>query len=322
MLNRRHMLKGLAATPASQRLAGALGASATAVAGATAALAQEADVHRFTFGEFEVTVLSDGAIDLPISMLAADMDIETVKALLEERGLPTDTRPGTINVTMLTRGEDRIIIDVGSGPNFMDSAGRLAESIEVAEVEPDSVTHVVLTHAHPDHVWGLIDEFEEAPVFAQADYTISAVEYDFWMAEGRVDLLPDPLKPFALGAQRNLAPVAERTTFASGEHGIVPGVTMIPTPGHTPGHMSVLVESGGAQLLIVGDALTHQVIAFERPDWPFGFDMDHDQASATRQALLKRAAAEKMLLVGYHLPWPGVGRVEEKDGGFRYVAEG
>ena len=322
MLNRRHMLKGLAATPASRRLAGVLGASAPAITGAPAALAQEADVHRFNFGEFEVTVLSDGVISLPLSALAADMDIETVKALLQERGLPTDTRPGAVNVTMLSRGDQRIMIDVGSGPNFMDSTGRLADSIEIAEIEPDSVTHVVLTHAHPDHVWGLIDEFEEAPVFAEADYTISAAEYDFWMAEGRVDALPDPLKPFALGAQRNLAPVAERTTFVEGEHNVAPGVTLIPTPGHTPGHASVLVESGGEQLLIVGDALTHHVIAFERPDWAFGFDMDHDQAGATRKALLKRAAAEKMLLVGYHLPWPGVGRVEEKDGGFRYVAEG
>ena len=320
-MDRRSLLKGLAAAPAARGLPGAAGIGALAGAGGVStARAQDAAAHRFAFGEFEVTVLSDGAVNLPVSALAADMDIAVVKAFLEERGLPTGTRPGAINVTMLTRGEDRIMIDVGSGPNFMDSAGRLAESIEIAGIEPDSVTHVALTHAHPDHVWGLIDEFEEAPVFGEAAYTISAAEHDFWLAEGRVDELPDPLKPFALGAARNLTPVAERTTFAEGDHGIAPGVTMIPTPGHTPGHMSVLVESGGAQLLITGDALTHHAIAFERPDWPFGFDMDHDQAGATRKALLARAVADEMLLVGYHLPWPGVGRVEQVGGGYRYVA--
>ena len=319
MMDRRGFLLG------SMAGAGALRAGVAGVGGAMtlggAAWAQEPAVHRFKFGEFDVTVLSDGVLNLPVSALAQDMDLKTVQDLLAERGLPTDMRPGAINVALLTRGSDTILVDTGSGMNFMDSAGKLVDSLEIAQVAPDSITKVVLTHAHPDHCWGVIDDFDDSPRFSEADYTIAAAEFDFWMAEDRVDQLPDPVKPFALGAQRNLAPVAERTTMAADGHEVVPGVTMIATPGHTPGHMSVLVQSGGEQLLVTGDAFTHDVIAFEYPDWHFGFDMDHVQAAATRGKLLKRIAGDNIRLLGYHLTRPGVGRVEAAGSGYRYVAE-
>lgn len=320
-MDRRTFLKGTAASAGAGRLAlGGLGGGTGALTLARPARAQEADVHRFTFGEFEVTVLSDGAINLPVSALSAAMDEKLVVDLLAERGLPTDVRPGAVNVVLLSRGEERILIDTGSGLNFLETAGRLDDSLEIGEIEPDSINKVVITHAHPDHIWGIIDDFEEAPRFGNADYAISAVEYDFWLAEGRIDEVPDNLKPFVLGAQRNLSGVAERTAMVGDNHEVANGVTMIATPGHTPGHMSVLVESGGEQLLVTGDTFTHDVIAFERPDWHFGLDMDHARAARTRVDLLKRISADNIALIGYHLTWPGVGRVEASGGGYRYVA--
>ena len=124
------------------------------------------------------------------------------------------------------------------------------------------------------------------------------------------------------GAQRNLNPVAEKTERVSDGHAVMPGVTMVSTPGHTPGHMSVMVEDGGRQLLVTGDALTHPNVSFERPDWHFGFDQDPELAARTRATLLDRLARDKVGIIGYHLPWPGVGRVEAGQAGrFRYIAE-
>ena len=320
MLDRREFLKAATASAGAARFTTGGLVLAAGATGAGIALAQEPAVHRFKFGEFDVTVLSDGIINLPIPALAQDMDAKLVTDLLAERGLRTDVRPGAINVVMLERGEETILVDTGSGLNFMETAGKLDDSLEIGQIERELITKVVLTHAHPDHVWGVIDDFDDSPRFANADYTISAVEYDYWMAEDRVDQLPDSLKPFALGAQRNLSPVSEKTTMAGDNHEVTAGVSMIATPGHTPGHMSVLIASEGEQLLITGDTFTHDIIAFEYPDWHFGFDMDHVQAAATRQALLKRIVADKISLIAYHLTWPGVGHVEEAGSGYRYVA--
>ncbi len=310
-LDRRRLLK----------LAGGAGFAGITLSNGLPVFAQEPSVHEFSFGDFEITVLSDGEIVLPVSTLAPKVDPEALKTLLEAAGLPTDRRVGAVNVTLLKHGEDLVLIDTGGGMNFMDSAGRLTDSLELAGVDPDAVTKVVLTHAHPDHVWGIIDDFEESERFPNADYVIGSTEWDFWMDPDILTKVPDTMAPFALGAQRNINPVAEKTERVSDGFAVMPGVTMMATPGHTPGHMSVLVESGGSQLLITGDALTHQVVSFERPDWHFGFDQIPEQAVETRKRLLGMLAADRVGIVGYHLPWPGVGRVEAtKAGQYRYIA--
>ena len=302
--------------------------STASVLGAVAAVngqiafATEPSAHTFQFGEFEVTVLSDGMFPLPVSTLAPMADPDELKALLEQAGADTVRRDHVVNVTAVRRGNELVLIDTGGGMNFMETTGLLVDSLEVAGIDPAAVTKVVLTHAHPDHVWGVIDDFEEAPRFPNAGYAIGAAEWDYWMADDIATRLPDRMLPFAMGAQRNLKPVAEMTERVHDGHSVMSGVTMVSTPGHTVGHMSVMLESGGSQLLITGDALTHQVVSFQRPDWHYGLDQDAELAAQTRQELLGMLAADNVGIVGYHLPWPGVGRVEAgKDGTFRYIAE-
>jgi glyoxylase-like metal-dependent hydrolase (beta-lactamase superfamily II) len=304
------------------RLAGASAVAGPALPFVSSALAQEPMAHSFALGDTQFTVLSDGEIVLPVSTLAPDVDPAELKALLEAAGLPTDRREGAINVTLIRRGDELVLIDTGGGMNFMESAGRLSESLQTAGIDPQAVTKVILTHAHPDHVWGVIDDFEEAERFGNASYVIGSAEWDFWMDADILTKVPDAMAPFALGAQRNLNPVAEKTERVSDGHAVMPGVTMVSTPGHTPGHMSVMVEDGGRQLLVTGDALTHPNVSFERPDWHFGFDQDPELAARTRATLLDRLARDKVGIIGYHLPWPGVGRVEAGQAGrFRYIAE-
>jgi len=133
--------------------------------------------------------------------------------------------------------------------------------------------------------------------------------------------VPDQLVSFGLGTQRNLNPVAEQTERVGDGYAVTSGATMIATPGHTPGHMSVMLESGGEQLLVLGDALTDEAVSFERPDWHYGLDQIPEQAAETRKSLLGWLSADKVRIIGYHLPWPGAGRVEAgKAGQFRYIA--
>jgi glyoxylase-like metal-dependent hydrolase (beta-lactamase superfamily II) len=305
------------------KLAGGTALAGLAGAGAWPVVAQEPMAETLSVGDFEITVLSDGEMPLPISVLAPKADPEELNALLEAAGKSTETYVRAVNVTLLKRDEELIVIDTGSGMNFMESTGRLTDSLDMAGIDREAVTKVVLTHGHPDHVWGLIDDFEEAPRFPNASYVIGADEWEFWMDPDFASKVPDQLVPFGLGAQRNLRPVAEQTERVGDGHSVTSGVTMISTPGHTPGHMSVMVESGGERLMVVGDALTDEAISFERPDWLYGLDQIPEQAAETRKSLLGMLVADKIRIIGYHLPWPGAGRVEAgKAGRFRYIAEG
>jgi len=321
-ISRRGVLSSGLAGPFVLR--GALaGAGTVAGAGLAAPSARASEsAHRFTLGDSEITVLSDGGLSLPASTLATNVNDAERTAFLQSHGHDTETRASAINVTLIARGDALILVDTGAGMNFFQEAGFLADNFDAAGLDRDSVTHVVLTHAHPDHVWGIIDDFDESERFPNAQYLMGAAEWDFWMNPDFLSDNPEELHSFALGAQRNLGAVAEKVTRVDADHAVVSGVTMIATPGHTPGHMSVLVEGGGEQLLVLGDALTHPSVSFEKPDWQPSTDQIPELAVRTRKTLLDRAATDGLMLIGYHLPWPGVGRADAKDGAWRYVAEG
>ncbi|MGI9372258.1 MAG: MBL fold metallo-hydrolase [Hyphomicrobiales bacterium] len=204
--------------------------------------------------------------------------------------------------------------------NFLGGAGLLSESMDESGFDREKVSKVILTHAHPDHVWGIIDDFEEAERFPNAQYFMSAREWDFWMAEDVLTKLPEELHGFAVGAQRNMKPVAEKLTRIDNGASISPGVSMVSTPGHTPGHMSVMLESGGQKLLVLGDAITHAQVSFAHPDWALANNQDLDLAAKTRAKLLDMSATDEVPVTGYHLPWPGVGRVEKNGLAYSYNA--
>lgn len=276
-------------------------------------------LNSFSLGNATIDVVSDGNLVMPMSFLYPDAPEDELQALLKANGLPVDAMMPDCNLTLLRDGERTILFDAGSGPFFMDTAGDLTASLDLIGVSADEITHVIFTHAHPDHLWGVLDDFDE-PVFANASYMISQAELDFWISPSAVDTMPEARKSFAVGARTRLQALEDiLETFKPGDE-VLPGILALDTAGHTPGHCSFEVRSGSESALVVGDAITHHLISFEHRDWPSGSDQDSAKGIETRSMLLDRLAAEKMQIIGYHLPYPGTGFVERNNGAYRFVA--
>jgi glyoxylase-like metal-dependent hydrolase (beta-lactamase superfamily II) len=270
-------------------------------------------------GARKVHVLSDGGFTLPLSMLVRGRQPEEVMALLKAEGMPTDMSHSVLNVSLIQDGAEFTIIDCGSGANFMPGAGKLAANLEAAGINRDAVKRVLFTHAHPDHLWGALDDFD-TDLFPNATYQISEAEWAFWTDPAIYSKLPEDRAAFAAGAQRILKAIGEKTTrFKPGQE-VAPGILAVDTAGHTPGHVAFEVAGGGKTMMILGDCLTHKAISFAHPDWRSGSDTDPDQGIATRKKLLDRLAADQTSFIGYHLPVPGLGRAARKAGAYRFEA--
>jgi glyoxylase-like metal-dependent hydrolase (beta-lactamase superfamily II) len=267
----------------------------------------------------ELKTLLDGGFALPPASLSAGRDQAEVAQLLAAAGMDASKPTTVLNVTALKQGDKTILIDCGSGKDFVPGTGKLADALQAAGIDPDTVTDVIFTHAHPDHLWGALDDFG-TPAYPKAKYHIPAPEMDDWFADDIYKRLPEDRHAFAAGAQRilkELAPVLSR--FTPGQEP-VSGVQSVASPGHTRGHCCFLTQTDKGPTLILGDAATHPVISFQRPDWAGGFDADPETAARTRKQLLGRAVADKLTIVGYHFPNGGIGRVEALGAAFRFVA--
>lgn len=274
---------------------------------------------RVSIGGMQVQTLSDGHLRLPRSVLFEGLNPDAVDQILKAHGVADGPIEPPINVTLL-RDQGRVVLfDAGSGPGFQDTAGRLADTLEAEGVSVDDVTHVVFTHCHPDHLWGIVDDFDEL-LFPNAEYMMGQVEWDYWFAADLATRMPSERAAMAVGARRRMAQIEDRVTrFKDGEE-ILPGVAAHATFGHTPGHMSFELRDAGESILIVGDAIGNNSISFERPDWPIGTDQDAEAAAQTRIRLLDMLAKDNMRLIGYHFINGGLGIVERSQNSYRFVS--
>jgi len=303
--NRRTLLKAVGLSA----LSGALPTRALALAPAV----------ELTAGTLRI--LSDGNLQLPSTGMFENAEQEAeAQALFKAAGMSLETREPPLNITLWKSENRTVLFDVGSGTQFMETAGELPLQLEEAGVDPADVTDVVFTHAHPDHCWGLIDDFDEL-LCPNATYHMHGAEYDHWMSEDTLANTPEAGLAFVAGARNRLPLIEEQLNRFSWGDELVPGIEAIDTHGHTPGHSSFIIHSGSDQVLVVGDALIHQVISFQRPSWKWRSDSDATAAAATRVALLDRLVADKMKMIAYHLPAPGFGHVERKDSVFQYVSD-
>jgi glyoxylase-like metal-dependent hydrolase (beta-lactamase superfamily II) len=296
-------------------LAGSVAALGACVAGLPSPIARAASgVHSFSLGSMELMVLSDGVLNMPTRLLNRDMEPAKIEAALGGAlSAPGQVQFG-VNITLVRRGQELILIDAGAGSTWEPTVGKLADRLAAAGIDPKNVTKVVVTHGHPDHIWGLVDDFDELR-FPNADHIMPAAELDYWR-QVDVATLHGRMQGVAAGAKRVIGEIGERLSAASAETELLPGVSYISTPGHTPGHCSVRLTSGSHGLIVAADTVFHPVVSFAYPGWQPASDMDAALAAASRRRLLDIAATDKLQMIAYHIPFPGLGRVERHAGAY------
>ncbi|TCQ82674.1 secreted protein [Ochrobactrum sp. BH3] len=275
--------------------------------------------HRFQFGDFEITTLSDGrrAGEAPEKTYAINQDPKDVAALLEEILLPTDRFVNSFTPVLINTGKDLVLFDTGMGAGAREAGqGRLISALEASGYKAGDVSLVVLSHFHPDHIGGLMEDGK--PAFTNARYAAGQREFDFWTDPARLE---SPTKTVAQMVEKNVKPLAEKTTFIDDGKEVVPGIHAIGAYGHTPGHLAFRVESDGKSLMLISDTANHSVITLQRPDWHVSFDIDKDMAVETRKRIFDMIATDRLPFIGYHMPFPSLAYLQREGEGYRYVPE-
>ena len=276
--------------------------------------------YRFKLGDAEVTVVSDGQLPLgdPSGAFLGVPKEEVAKMLTDNFMSPTNVVLEQ-NAPIVNFGDRLVLFDTGMGTAkaFGPTTGRLIKSINEAGIKPEDIDAVVFSHAHIDHIGGVVDDSNKV-LFPNAQFYLAQSDFDFWTDEGK---LGSPLKDFVVHARKNLMPVRDRIKFFKDGEQFLPGVTAMAAPGHTVGHTIFNVESAGKSFIFMGDLSHHSVLLLERPRMEFAYDSDPKQAAATRVRLLDTIAANKTAVMSYHFAWPGFGHVVKAGDGFRYIAE-
>ena len=316
-LSRRDALLTTAgAVTAATTTAALAGLAGPALAAAPMLGASHPTHYRVALGGFEVTTIWDGAIQLdgPHPIFGQDQFEEDVQDLAAANLLPTDRMEISFTPVIVNTGSELVMFDSGNGAGRRPNAGHLRATLGAAGYSPEQIDVIVVTHCHPDHIGGLMED--GTPAFPNARYVIGETEYDFWsppeMAEGntaRVGKL----------VQSNVVPLADKFTFIKPDGEVVPGIHAVDAHGHTPGHMAYHIESDGRRLLLWADAINHYVASLQRPDWHVRFDMDKQGAAAARKRILDMVSAEKIPATGYHMPFPAIGYVETSGDSYRWV---
>lgn len=276
--------------------------------------------HRFNLGNAEVTVVSDGPLPLgPPKGTFVGVPDEEVRKMLSDNFLNPDNVVLEQNSPIVNTGDRLILFDTGMGTSkaFGPTTGRQQKSMMEAGIKPAEIDAVVLSHAHIDHIGGIVGA-DDKPLFPNAQYYIAQSDFDFWTDEGK---LGGPLKDFVVHARKNLLPVRDRIVFFKDGQEFLPGVTALAAPGHTVGHSIFMVTSAGKSFCFLGDLTHHAVLLLEKPRMEFSYDTDPKQAAASRVKMLEMLAANKTAVMSYHFAWPGYGHVAKTGDGFHYYPE-
>jgi glyoxylase-like metal-dependent hydrolase (beta-lactamase superfamily II) len=278
-----------------------------------------AGFHKYKVGSIEVTALYDGIWEKPHDpAFIKNASVEDTKAALASAGLSTDFVSIPLTVVVLKVGDRLMMVDSGSGGQWQPTAGKLAANMAAAGIDPAKIGTILVSHFHPDHIFGLMQKGTNAPTFPNAELIVSATEYNWWTEPGRVEKLPEARKP--LGTRINTAfPGWKNFTLVEGEKEVAPGIRLVNAPGHTPGHAAFHVSSGNQQLMISNDTAYVPALVAPHPDWQGAYDQDGPRAVESRRKLLDRVIAEKMMICGAHFPFPGAGAFAKDGSGYAFT---
>lgn len=292
----------------------------TALARAPKLGTQSPGFYRLKVGDAEVTVVSDGALTLgdPKGTFTGVPDDE-IRKMLSDNFLSPSNVVLEQNSPIVNMGDKLVLFDTGLGTTkgFGPTTGRQQKSMKDAGIKPEDVDAVVFSHAHPDHVGGVIDD-NGKPLFPNAQYYIAQSDLEFWTDEGKMG---SPLKDFIAIARKNLLPVRDRIVFYKDGQEFLPGIQALSAPGHTVGHTIFMITSQGKSFAYLADLTHHPILLLEKPRMEFSYDTDPKQAAASRVKMLDTLTANKIAVLAYHYPWPGIGHVVKSGEGFHYIPE-
>jgi glyoxylase-like metal-dependent hydrolase (beta-lactamase superfamily II) len=273
--------------------------------------------YRFMLGNFEVTALSDGTVDLPVDKLLHEPGKKTVAAL--DKAFLKAPLETSVNAYLVNTGERLILIDAGAGSLFGPTLGKLMNNLKAAGYKPEEVDDILLTHFHPDHVGGLAAD--GAVQFPNAIVHAEKQEGEFWLSQKNLESAPSESKGFFQGAMASVNPYVQAQKFHpfEGNAELVPGVRSYASVGHTVGHTSYLIESQGQKLVVVGDLIHVAAVQLDNPNVTIAFDTDAKGAAASRHKVFNQAAGEHTLVAAAHIQFPGLGHLRVAGKSYQWI---
>jgi glyoxylase-like metal-dependent hydrolase (beta-lactamase superfamily II) len=310
-LNRRAILAGSAAVAA---LAATPARAAAPVAGR-----QGPGLYRSKIGNYELTALYDGTWFRKIDdKFVKNASAAEVTKALTDSFLQPGVVPTSFTALLVNTGSKLVLIDTGTGGQLGPTTGHMIGALAAAGVQPSQIDTILISHFHPDHINGIKDK-DGRKVFANAEILVPAPEWAHWMDDARMNAAPEAARGGFLNVRRIFRDIAsEVTRFEPGKE-VAPGITSIAAFGHTPGHTAYAVASGNQSIMVLGDTTNHPWLFARHPHWQGVFDFDGDMAAETRKRMLDRASADKMLVQGYHFPFPASGYIVKTASGYEVV---
>ena len=287
--------------------------------GAPGALVEQG-FAKFKVGDIEVFQIYDGHWEKAHDeKFIRNATLDETKAALKKASLTDAFVPIPFTITAIRVGGRTIMFDSSTGAQMAPTAGRLVtKNLAAAGIQPGDISTIVVTHFHPDHIWGLMAKDTNAQLYPNAEIIVPEAEYKHWTQDGLVDKVPDGAKGMVRRIQATF-PTWKNIKQAAAGTDVTAGVRSIATHGHTPGHTSYLVSSGGASLIVSGDVTNIPALNMANPGWQLVFDAIPDMAEAGRRKLMDQVVTDKSIITGYHWGLPGAGTIQKDGNGYALV---
>jgi len=275
--------------------------------------------RRQKLGDMEIIALNDGVLRRPLAAeFVRNAPLDQVQALLKAQNLPTEYIDIPFTAFLVVAGNRRILMDSGFADNGPPTTGRLLSNLNAAGFKPEDIDTVLISHYHGDHINGVRNRAGQL-VYPKARIMVPAPEHAFWMDDARMNAAPEAMRGAFQAARRVFGGLGpdQLVQFQPGSE-VAPGIMSMAAYGHTPGHSLFTVQSRGEKFAFVADLTNIPQLFARNPDWAVQFDMDAEAARVTRRRVFDMIVSEKMMVGGYHFPFPAFGMLERLGNGYEF----